>query len=140
MTLDEQQEEYVHLFSMLGDELDRYDYLLNRALSEGAAFDEQIRQDANRIQGCQSNLWVDITMEAGLVKVRCDSDALIVKGLAGMIAELFSGRKPEEVLSTSMWFLDEIGLGQLLGERRIGLGKIAEEIRAYALKQLDKSE
>src|SRR5436305_3317706 len=78
-------EEIIDNFSFLDDWDDRYRYVIE--LGRGLApLPEQARTDANKVQGCASQVWlatkVEPNGEAGpVLTFRGDSDAHIVRGL-----------------------------------------------------------
>jgi len=137
MTIEATQQEFVANFALLEDEFDRYDYLISLALSEKVSFDPLLRRDENKIAGCQSHLWATVKMKAGRLEVNCDSDALIIKGLAILIAKIYNGRAPAEVIDSHLWFWDEIRLeSQLSVDRKNGLLNLITMIRKFAQEML----
>ena len=54
----------------------------------------------------------------GCVYYSADSDSQLTKGLAALLVEGLSGSKPEEVLSVSPEFINELGLKQSLTPSR----------------------
>lgn len=61
--------------------------------------EKKIRNDTNRIFGCQSRVWITVFQdENGYILIEGDSDSLIVKGLINIIRIIFHKMKPVEVL------------------------------------------
>jgi cysteine desulfuration protein SufE len=103
-------------FELLDEWDDRYRYLieLGRALPP---LPEGARTDANKVQGCASQVWVATSIQpngsAGpLLTFHGDSDAHIVRGLIAVLFALYSGKGAKEILDT-----DAIALFQKLGLR-----------------------
>ena len=60
----------------------------------------------------------------------------IMKGIAVMLCEFYSGQTPEEIAAIDPSFLREVGITQhLTPNRRNGLARIWERIRAFAVAQ-----
>ena len=78
------QEELVEEFQFFDNWMDRYQYLidLGRQLPE---FPEADRIDANKIRGCQSQVWFVASEHDGVLDFRAISDAAIVSGLIALL-------------------------------------------------------
>ena len=124
-------------FELLDDWEDRYRHVieLGRALPP---FPEEERTDANKVQGCASQVWLVCrrkqTPEGEVLEFLGDSDAHIVRGLVAVLLALVSGRPAQEILQTDI--LDtfrRIGLeGHLTPQRSNGLRSMVERIRLFA--------
>ena len=79
--------------------LDKYEYLieLGKALKD---YPEDAKTDDTLIKGCQSRVWRDYRMENGHIVFNADSDAIITKGIISLRIGLYSGRTPQEILSS----------------------------------------
>jgi len=63
----------------------------------------------------------------------CDSDSLVVKAIAGLLCDFYSGQPPAEILAHDPRFLAPLGITQhLTPNRRNALAKIWERIRQFA--------
>jgi cysteine desulfuration protein SufE len=92
-----------------------------------------LKTDAHRLSGCLAKLWLICEFSNGLCHYRADSDSAIVKGIAVMLCDLFSGLPPSEILSHDPSFLKAVGIDQhLTSNRRDSLGRIFEKMRAFA--------
>lgn len=120
-------------FAFLDDWDDRYKYLidLGRALPP---YPEDKRDDAHKVRGCASQVWLDARLEDGLLHFRGDSDAHIVKGLVGVLLALYSGRSPQEIVAAdAAAALAPLDLSaHLTPQRSNGLASMAARIRAIA--------
>ena len=134
MTINETQDQIIDEFSVFDEWLDRYNYLIELSGNLPAIAPEH-RTEQYVIKGCQSRVWVDAQLdEAGRIRFTADSDAIITKGIAGLLVRVFSGHKPEEILQADLKFIDEIGLTQHLSPTRAnGLLSMVKQIRMYAL-------
>ena len=132
MTIAEKQEELVEDFSLYDEWLDKYEYLieLGKALP---AFPEEKKTDDRLIKGCQSRVWLDAGTDGGKIVFTADSDAIITRGIIAMLISVYSGRTPEEILTSDDAFLDRIGLRENLSPtRQNGLLSMMRTIRDLA--------
>jgi cysteine desulfuration protein SufE len=92
-----------------------------------------LRVEANRVEGCLVRVWFVAEMRDGRCVFRCDSDAVSLKAVGGLLCELYSGHSPEEIAASHSGFLKPFGiLHQLAENRRRTIGRIEEKIRAFA--------
>ena len=90
--------------------------------------------DAYRVEGCLSNLWFVPEFRDGLCYFQVDADSHIVRGIALMLAQYYSGEKPDDILKHDPGFLSEVGITQHLSpNRRNGLSRLWEKIRGFAI-------
>jgi cysteine desulfuration protein SufE len=132
-TIEERQAEIVAVFERIEDWEERYRKIiaLGRDLP---SFPEEHRTDKNKVEGCQSQVWLHAELEEGNVFYIADSDAAIVRGLIAMVLRVYSGRPPAEVAGADADFVNEIGLGQHLSPTRSnGLAAMLKQIKYYAL-------
>jgi cysteine desulfuration protein SufE len=126
------QEELVEDFGLFDNWMDRYQYLidLGRRLPE---FPESDRIDANRIRGCQSQVWFVAEKKGDRLEFRAISDAAIVSGLIALLLRVYSGRRPEDILSTPPDFVAALELEEHLSPTRSnGLASMLDAIRGFA--------
>lgn len=109
MTIEEKEQEIIDEFSIYDDWMDKYAYLIE--LGSGLeGMDEAHKTEENLIKGCQSRVWFHADMQDGLLYFTADSDAIITKGIAGLLIRVFSGQKPADIAKADLHFIDEIGL------------------------------
>ncbi|NBR87406.1 MAG: SufE family protein [Verrucomicrobia bacterium] len=91
------------------------------------------RTETHRVPGCVANLWLIAELRDGRCEFRCDSDSQIVRAVAGLLCEFYSGATPAEVLAMDPVFLDQVGINQhLTANRRNVLSRVWERIRTFA--------
>ena len=97
--------------------------------------DASLKTDERIIQGCQSRVWIDASLnEKGEVIFIGDSDAIIVRGILALLLDVVSCRKPSEILDNELYFIEQIGLKEHLSPTRSnGLLAMLKQIRLYAL-------
>jgi cysteine desulfuration protein SufE len=115
------------------DWMDRYQYIieLGRKLPP---FPEQWADDAHRVPGCQSRVWMEAKRgENGALYLAGTSDAAIVSGLIALLLRVYSGRTPDEILATDPVFLKDLGLLEALSTNRgNGIAAMARKVREVA--------
>lgn len=131
--------------AVIGDELalfddwmDRYQYIieLGRKLPP---FPKEWTDDAHRVPGCQSQVWLEARCDDGTMYFAGASDAAIVSGLVALLLRVYSGRTPEEIRATDPSFLHDLGLVQALSTNRgNGVEAMARAIRAAATQQMER--
>lgn len=133
MTTNEIQKEIVEEFSIFENKNDQYNYIieLGKSLSK---LDEVYKLDSNLIKGCQSKVWLTTDVEDGKIIFNGDSDAILVKGLVQMLIRILSGKSPDEIIETDLFFIKDIGLNQMLSMTRSnGLVSMVKQMKMYAL-------
>lgn len=134
MTIEELQGEVVAEFADYDDWMDRYQLLIDMG-SEQEPLPDDLKTEANLINGCQSRVWLvaELTPEGKLV-FRAESDALIVKGIVTLLIRVLSGHTPDEILNANLHFIQDIGLSEHLSPTRSnGLLAMVKQMRLFAL-------
>jgi cysteine desulfuration protein SufE len=118
--------------AVFDDWMDRYQYIieLGRKLPP---FPEEWANDAHRVPGCQSRVWMEATTRAGKMYFAGASDAAIVSGLVALLLRVYSGRTPAEITATDPVFLKDLGLLEALSTNRgNGIASMARKVREVA--------
>lgn len=135
-------EEIIDNFAVLDDWDDRYRYLieLGRELPPLA---EAAHSDANKVQGCASQVWLDtqVRRDGGsgpVLTFAGDSDAHIVRGLIAVLFAIFSGKPARDILAAdALALFERMGLREhLTPQRSNGFRSMVERIRADAREAL----
>ncbi len=133
MTINEKQDAIIEEFAMLGDWMDKYEYIIQLG-KDLPLIKEEYKTDDNLIRGCQSKVWLQADYENGKLVFTADSDAIITKGLINMIIMVLSGHSPQEIAGADLYFIDRIGLrNHLSATRSNGLLSMVKQIKNYAL-------
>lgn len=118
-------------FSLLDDWDDRYAYLidLGKALP---AYPDAAKTDAHQVEGCTSQVWMVTSRDKdGRLSILAESDALIVRGLIGVLMAIYHGTTAEEarVIDIQDRFA-MLGLSSHLSpNRRNGFFAMVERVR-----------
>ena len=138
MTINEAQDEIIGEFSVFDEWLDKYEYLIELSGSL-PAIGEEHRNEQFLIRGCQSRVWVDAELRDGKIYFTADSDAIITKGIIALLIRVLSGRTPQEIVDSDLYFIDRIGLRENLSPTRAnGLLAIIKQMKLYALAYQNK--
>jgi len=132
-TINDIQNEIVEDFSMLEDWNDKYEYLIDFGKSL-PLIDEQYKTEENRIHGCQSRVWLHAERKENQLFFYADSDAIITKGIVGLLVKVLSGHTPKEIAETELYFIEKIGLKEHLSPTRAnGLVSMIKKMKILAV-------
>lgn len=103
------------------------------------ALEHAWRTEAYRVEGCLVRIWLVPEFRNGTCFFRCDSDALSLKAVGGLLCELYSGLTPAQICMTTVSPLKSLGiLHQLAENRRRTIARIEEKIRRFAMEHQTK--
>ena len=131
-------DEIIENFELMEEWDDRYRYLieLGRTLPP---LPETARNDANKVQGCASQVWLATAISPNgasgpVLTFQGDSDAHIVRGLIAVLFALFSGKTARDILSAdAVMLFEQLGLREhLTPQRSNGFRSMVERIRRDA--------
>ena len=132
--INDRQNEIVDEFKDIDDWMDRYAYIIDLGNSL-PSIDEKYKTPQHLIEGCQSRAWLNAELnDEGKIIYTADSDAIIVKGIISLLIKVLSNNTPDEILSSDLYFIKEIGLEEHLSPTRSnGLLSMLKQMRMYAL-------
>jgi cysteine desulfuration protein SufE len=120
---------------LFDDWMERYQYIIEMG-RKLPPFPEDWQDDAHRVPGCQSQVWLEAVERDGKLFFAGASDAAIVQGLVALLLRVYSGRTNAEILGTSPVFLHEMGLVKALSTNRgNGVEAMAQAIQKRAALQ-----
>jgi cysteine desulfuration protein SufE len=100
-----------------------------------------MRTESHRVEGCLVRVWFVPEFRAGRCFFHCDSDAVSLKAVGGLLCDLHSGHTAEEITRTGPGVLQPLGLlHQLAENRQRTLARIEEKIHAFARARLTNPE
>ncbi|MFN8283413.1 MAG: SufE family protein [Chitinophagales bacterium] len=131
--INDMQDEIIEDFSMYEDWNDKYEYLIEFGKSL-APLDEQYKTEENRIHGCQSRVWLHAEMKNDNLVFYADSDAIITKGIVGLLVKVLSNHTPKEIADSDLYFIEQIGLKDHLSPTRAnGLLSMVKKMKTYGI-------
>jgi cysteine desulfuration protein SufE len=141
MTIDE----IIENFALLDEWDDRYRYVIELGRSL-APLNERDRRDANKVQGCASQVWLATSVEPNgqggpVLSFIGDSDAHIVRGLIAILFVVYSGKPARDILATdAVALFERLGLREhLTPQRSNGFRSMVERIKSDARTALAAS-
>jgi len=140
-TPQENADELVEAFDTFDSWEDRYRFLidLGRKLEPLTPAE---KTEANRIKGCQSNVWIVSQIEdedaQKCLHFRADSDSTIVRGLIALLHNVYDCQTPRAVLDFDIdGFVQRVGLDQHLSiGRRNGMAGMIARLKNEAAQNL----
>ena len=133
MTINDIQDKIIDEFALFDDWMDKYNLLIDLG-KEVPAIDPKFKVKDFLIEGCQSKVWLHPEYDGKLISFTADSDAIITRGIVGLLIKVLSGRTPEEILAADLYFIEKIGLRQHLSPTRSnGLLSMVRQIKLYAM-------
>ncbi len=133
MTINEIQDQIIEDFSYYEDWMEKYEHIIQLG-KELPLIAEEYKKEENLIRGCQSRVWLHADYIDGKVIFTADSDAIITKGLVGLMISVLSEQSPKDIAEADIYFIDEIGLKSHLSPTRSnGLLSMLKQMKMYAV-------
>jgi len=128
------QDEIVEAFALFDDWSDRYQYIIDLGRQQ-PPFPEAWKAEQYRLKGCQSQVWIVTEMKDGRMQIHATSDSAIVSGLIALLVQVYSNRRPADILATPPDFIRRIQLEDHLSPTRSnGLAALLRKIKEYAAR------
>jgi cysteine desulfuration protein SufE len=131
-------DEIIDNFSVLDDWDDRYRYLIELG-RELPPLTKAAHNDANKVQGCASQVWLDTSVRPNgangpVLTFMGDSDAHIVRGLIAILFAIYSDKAAKDILAAdAVEVFERLGLREhLTPQRSNGFRSMVERIRSDA--------
>jgi cysteine desulfuration protein SufE len=126
------QAEIISDFEIFDDWLEKYQYIIDLG-KDLDKLDDADKIEQNKLQGCQSQVWIIHELIDGKIIFKAESDAAIVSGLVALVLSIYSGKTPTEILATEPTFISQIGLDKHLSATRSnGLSSLLAKIQQVA--------
>lgn len=134
MTLEEKQTEIIDEFTMFDDWMQKYEYIIDLG-KDLPKIDESKKTEDRIIEGCQSRVWLDSSFDGEKMHFTADSDAIITKGIIGLLIRVLDNEKPEDIAKCDLHFIKDIGLHEHLSPTRSnGLLSMVKKMKMSALQ------
>lgn len=129
--IDAIQNEIIEEFSMFDEWMEKYEYIIDMGKSLPAIAAE-FKDEDHEIKGCQSKVWLHAALKEDRVDFTADSDAVITKGIIGLLVRVLSGQPAAEIVNANLYFIDKIGLKEHLSPNRSnGLASMVKQMKMY---------
>lgn len=134
MNIEEKQLEIVEEFNIFEDWMEKYEYIIDLG-KDLPLIQSEYKTDDRLIEGCQSRVWLHSAYNDGKMNYSADSDAIITKGIIGLLIRVLNNETPETILKTDLHFINDIGLQEHLSPTRAnGLVGMVKRMKTEALK------
>lgn len=138
MNIEEKQQEIIDDFAIYDDWMEKYEYIIELG-KDLPLIDPSKKTDDRLIEGCQSRVWLDAAIEQNKLRLTADSDAIITKGIIGLLVRVYNNESPEDIVKSDLRFISEIGLQEHLSPTRAnGLASMVKKIKLMALSAIPK--
>ncbi|MDA8624835.1 SufE family protein [Alphaproteobacteria bacterium] len=124
-------------FDLFDDWEERYRYIIELGNGLKPLSDEE-HNEANKVQGCVSQVWLVNDRDGDALSFRGDSDAHIVRGLVAILLNLYKGKSAQEISDyDAEGAFQKLGLGEhLTPQRSNGFYAMVQRIRNDAAATL----
>ena len=132
MSIQEKYNYYKEELEMLTQNMDKYQYLID--LGAKSSMPKEFRIETFKVPGCMSQVWLVPKYSDNLMTFMADSDAHITKGVASLVADIFSNATKEEIQSTDLdAMIEGLQLTSILSpNRRNGAYNMFGKVKEYA--------
>lgn len=138
MTIEQKQQEIIDEFAIYDDWMEKYEYIIELG-KELPLIDPDKKTEDRLIEGCQSRVWLDARFDNDKIHLTADSDAIITKGIIGLLIRVLDNETPEDIVKSDLHFISDIGLQEHLSPTRAnGLLSMVKKIKLLALSSLAK--
>jgi cysteine desulfuration protein SufE len=135
-TIEEKQQEIISEFSLFDDWMEKYEFIIDLG-KDLPLIDENLKTEDRLIEGCQSRVWLNSEINDGKMNYTADSDAIITKGIIGLLIRVLNSEEPKTVVETDLHFIKDIGLQEHLSPTRAnGLAEMVKRMKIEALKNI----
>ena len=132
-TIADIEQEIIEEFSIFDDWMDKYAHLIDLG-KDLPIIEDALKTEVNLIKGCQSRVWLSADFEDNKIIYKADSDAIITKGIVGLLIRVLSNQTPADILKNELDFIQEIGLKEHLSPTRSnGLVSMIKQMKFYAI-------
>jgi cysteine desulfuration protein SufE len=132
MSIQEKYKNYKEELELLTDNMDKYQYLID--LGSQKSMPSEYRIETFIVPGCMSKVWLVPKYENNLMSFMADSDAHITKGVATLVADIFSNTTKQQIQDTDLdAMIEGLKLSSILSpNRRNGAYNMFGKVKDYA--------
>ena len=133
-TINQIQDEIIDNFVLFEDDMESRLYYLMDLGKKLPSMPEGHKTEEYIVKGCQSKVWLFPTFVDGKIHFEADSNTEITKGLVYLLVSIWNKRTPDEILSTELYFIEKIGMSNMIGSQRSnGFASMIKQIKLYAV-------
>lgn len=132
--IDVLQDEIIEEFSIFNGDRESTIFYIMELGQKLESLSNQYKTDEFIIKGCQSKVWLFSKMQNNRIFYMADSNTEITKGLISLLIRVLSGQKADDIIQTNLYFIEKIGMGQIIGAQRSnGLTAMIKQMKLYAM-------
>lgn len=132
VSIEQREADLLADFEVFDDWADRYRYLIELG-EKLPALDTIHKTEVNKVQGCQSQVWLISRREGDRIVFEADSDSAITRGLIALLVRLFSGATSYEIAHANLSFIEKLGFAKHLSMSRAnGFASMIQMIKRLA--------
>ena len=141
MTINQIQDEIINDFSLLDGDMEMTVFYIMELGQKLPEMSESEKTDQNIVNGCQSKVWLTAALDGNRIFFQADSNTAITKGLVSLLARIFNGQAPDDILRAELYFMNRIGMDRFIGTQRSnGFAAMIKQMKLYALAFKTKME
>ena len=138
-SINQIQLQIIEDFEFLGDDKESIIFYIMELGQGLPSLPDQHKVENNIIKGCQSKVWLITKFEEDRVLFVADSNTEITKGLISLLIRVLSGRSPDEIIDADLFFVEKIGMSQVIGSQRSnGFAAMIKQMKLFALAYKSK--
>ena len=137
-SIESAENEIIEEFSFFDDWESKYEYIIDFGKNLNP-MNPVYKTEENKVNGCVSQVWLQTEFKDGKIYYEADSDAIITKGLVGLLIKVLSGRTPVEIINAKLDFIEKIGMKEHLSPTRSnGLVSMIRHMKVNAAKLAER--
>jgi len=134
MNMEETVARYKEDFDLFPEANDKIEYIFDLG-KKHTTLPEEEKNDASFVQGCASAAWLVGECNEGKLILRGEGTSEMAKGMLTLLLDIFSNRRPDEILNFDPAKLHGMGVVELLSPvRQQSLEAFLNMVYAYAKK------
>lgn len=132
MSIQEKYNFYKKELELRTENMDKYQYLID--LGSQVSMPKEFRIETFKVPGCMSQVWLVPKYINNAMTFMADSDAHITKGVASLVADIFSNATKEEIQNADVdSIIEGLKLTSILSpNRRNGAYNMFGKVKEYA--------
>ena len=130
--IQEKLEKYIQVLDNIEDIQDKFLWIMDFG-KKSKELNESLKLKEFEVPGCQSQTWLVPGYHDGKLYFHADSAALISKGMVCLIADVYSGSRPQDIIDFDQNEFEKLNLKTLLTPgRNNGVHGMLKKIKHYA--------
>lgn len=118
LSIETIEENFLNKIISFSTDQERYQWIMHLG-SRLSPYPQLYKSDNHLVRGCQSQMFLYTNIIDERAQFFADSDALISKGLAALLIELYQNQKVVDILRHQLTFLEKTKFFELLTPSRV---------------------